>query len=300
MSRVGVLVLSHGTPHTRAEIEPFYTRIRHGRPPSPELLAELADRYAAIGGLSPLAERTAGQVDGIARALEARDPGRFAVEGATKYSEPTIEDGVERLVAAGVTGVVGLVLSPLNAPSSTEDYHRRAEAALGGRAGYLPVWSWWDAAGFPELLAERVRAARVGPAGGAVVVFTAHSLPVRIPGTQGYEAQLAALAGAVADAAHLDEYLVCWQSAGRTADEWLGPSLLELLSGVDPADCPAVLVCPAGFVSDHLEVLFDIDIEASRAAALRGIAVSRTTSLNDDPAFLEVLADVVESIAAST
>jgi ferrochelatase len=203
-------------------------------------------------------------------------------------------------VAAGVTGVVGLVLSPLNAPSSTEDYHRRAEAALGGRAGYLPVWSWWDAAGFPELLAERVVAARVGAARGAVVVFTAHSLPVRVPGTEGYEEQLAALAGAVAKAADLDDHLVCWQSAGRTADEWLGPSLLELVASVDPTECPAVVVCPAGFVSDHLEVLFDVDIEAAGAAAQRGIAVTRTSSLNDDPSFLAILADVVQSVAAST
>lgn len=300
MSQVGVLVLSHGTPRTRDEIEPFYTRIRHGRPPTPELLEDLARRYEAIGGLSPLAERTTGQVEGIARALEARAPGRFVVEGATKYADPTIEEGAERLVAAGVTGVVGLVLSPLNAPSSTEDYHRRAEAALGGRAGYLPVWSWWDATGFPELLAERVLAARVDAASEAVVVFTAHSLPVAVPGAEGYSEQLAALAGAVAKAADLDDHLVCWQSAGRTADEWLGPSLLELIASVDPIACPAVLVCPAGFVADHLEVLFDVDIEAAGAAAARGIVVSRTASLNDDPGFLAILADVVESVAATT
>lgn len=300
MSQVGVLVLSHGTPSTRAEIEAFYTRIRHGRPPTPELLEDLTGRYEAIGGLSPLAERTASQVAGIARTLEARAPGRFAVEGATKYSDPTIEEGAERLVAAGVTGVVGLVLSPLNAPSSTEDYHRRAEAALGGRAGYLPVWSWWDATGFPELLAQRVVAARVDAAKEAAVVFSAHSLPARIPGTEGYREQLAALADAAARAANLEDHLVCWQSAGKTADEWLGPSLLELVASLDPSRCPAVLVCPAGFVSDHLEVLFDVDLEASRAATARGIVLSRTNSLNDDPGFLAILADVVESVAAST
>lgn len=293
-----MLVLSHGTPASQEEIAPFYTRIRHGHPPSQPLLDDLVRRYQAIGGLSPLAARTRAQVDGLRRILEARAPGRFSVEAGTKYASPTIEDGVDRLVLEEVSGVIGLILSPLNAPGSTDDYHRRAEAALGGRAGYRAIWSWWDAPALETLLAERVTEALGEGRRDALVCFTAHSLPTRLPGAGEYGADLRAFAGAVAKAAGTGRHLVCWQSAGRTADEWLGPGLLEVLADLDPADTPEVVVCPIGFVADHLEVLFDVDVEARDAASARGIALRRTRSLNDDATFLGILADLVESVAA--
>lgn len=299
MNPVGVLVLSHGTPSSRGEVEAFYTRIRHGRPPTPELLDDLVRRYDAIGGLSPLTARTDAQVAGLARELNGHAGTRFVVEGATKYGSPEIEEGVERLVAAGVSSVVGLVLSPLNAPSSTDAYHHRAEAALAGRAGYRAVWSWWDAQGFAALVAARVHNA-LGEVGCATIVFTAHSLPARIPGSTEYGAQLAALSSAVAQAAGLADHLVCWQSAGKTGDEWLGPSLLEVIASLDPAEVRDVVVCPIGFVADHLEVLYDVDIEAASAARSRGISLRRTESLNDDPEFLKVLASVVEDVETRT
>jgi ferrochelatase len=298
VSPVGVIALSHGTPASRDEIEPFYTRIRHGHAPSEALLEDLVARYDAIGGLSPLAARTASQVRGIADELASRGKGAFVVEGATKYASPSIEDGIERLVGAGATAVIGLVLSPLNAPSSTDAYHDRAEAALDSRLPYLPVWSWWDAPGFADLVAKRVRDAVARCSSPPTVAFTAHSLPSRVPGAEEYRVQLALLAGAVADAAGLDDHMVCWQSAGRTSDEWLGPSLLEVLASLDPAKASEVVVCPVGFVADHLEVLYDVDIEAARAASPRGIAVRRTDSLNDAQDFLSVLAAVVESVAS--
>lgn len=294
----GVLVLSHGTPAAREEIAPFYTRIRHGSPPPPALLADLVARYDAIGGLSPLAALSASQARGIADALEADAPGRFVVAAGTKYATPTIEDGIERLVSRDVTSVVGLIVSPLNAPSSTDEYHRRAEAALGGRAGYRAIWSWWDAPGFAALLAERVREVVREADRPPTVLFTAHSLPVRVAGADHYAAQLAALAEATAKLAGLDDHLVCWQSAGRTADEWLGPSLLEVLGTLDPATAPEVVVCPAGFTADHLEVLYDVDVEAARAASARGITLRRTASLNDDPRFVAILARLAEAVAA--
>jgi ferrochelatase len=294
VSPTGVLVLSHGTPAAREEVEGFYTRIRHGHPPTPALLDDLVRRYDAIGGLSPLTARTASQVRGLARQLDDDAPGRFVVENATKYATPSIEDAAERLVDAGVDVVVGVVLSPLHAASSTDDYHHRAEAAFDGRVEYRPISSWFDEPGFAGVVGRRLVEALAGTPRPATVAFTAHSLPTRTPGADEYAHELAALAAAVADDAGVHDYLVCWQSAGRTNDEWLGPGLLEVVAALDPLASPAIVVCPAGFVSDHLEVLYDLDIEATLAAAARGIALRRTRSLNDDPAFLAVLARLVE------
>ncbi|HUD69273.1 MAG TPA: ferrochelatase [Acidimicrobiales bacterium] len=291
----GVLALSYGAPE-RGEVAAYYTMIRHGRPPTPEQLADLQQRYDAIGGTSPLAERTAAQAIGVARELERRAPDRYLVEGATKYAAPSIEDAVERLLGAGVTEIVGLVLAPLSATMSTGQYHDRAVAAIAERVAYRGVWSWWDAPGFAELVGARVTAACASFRGSSpLVLFTAHSLPVRAVESGGdYADQLAAAAASVAKAAALDTYLVCWQSAGRTDEAWLGPDLLEVLRGLDPTAVPSVVVCPVGFVADHLEVLYDVDVEATELARTRRISLRRTASLNDDPALCEILADLVE------
>jgi len=299
-SRTGVLVLSHGTPASRDGVAAFYTAIRHGHAPTPELLADLQRRYDAIGGTSPLAERTEDQVTGIARVLHGRDAARYVVEGATKYASPTIEGAAERLVAAGVEDVVGLVLAPLHAPMSTDQYHERAASALGDRAVYRPVWSWWAQPGFAELLGARVRdAVAATERDDPLVLFSAHSLPLKAlaEGTD-YPGELAGAADAIALAAGLDDHLVCWQSAGRTADEWLGPDVLALLRQLDERVVHDVVVCPVGFVADHLEVLFDLDVEAAAVARERGITLRRTASLNDDPVFCSILADVVVGASA--
>jgi ferrochelatase len=297
----GVLALSYGTPSSRDEIAGYYTRIRHGRPPSDEQLADLVRRYEAIGGLSPLNERTADQVAGLAAELERRAPGCYVVTGATKFAAPSIEDGVARLDADGVDSIVGLVLAPLSASMSTGQYHERARAALDGRHPYHAVWAWWDAPGFDELLAARVRDT-VAASGdeSALVLFTAHSLPTRVVADgDDYPDQLASLAGRIARAAGVRDHLVSWQSAGRTADEWLGPDLLDVLRSLDPAAVHTVVVCPVGFVSDHLEVLFDVDVDAKRVAGEIGFTLRRTASLNDDAGFLSILADVVERSTAT-
>ncbi|HLK44905.1 MAG TPA: ferrochelatase [Acidimicrobiales bacterium] len=294
--RLGVLVLSHGTPPSLDDVAPFYTRIRRGSPPSSEQLAELVGRYAAIGGTSPLTERTAAQVDGLRRTLDARGLGAV-VEGGTKYATPTIEEACDRLVLADVDHVVGIVLSPLDATTTTDQYHDRALAAIGGRAPYRAVRSWWQTPGFTALLAARVRAVRAtGPS--PLVLFTAHSLPVRVDPEGRYRGELAAAAAAIAELGGIEDYLVCWQSAGRTADEWLGPDVLEVVDGLEPDSVSTVVVCPVGFVSDHLEVVYDLDVEAAQRAAARGLTLTRTDSLNDDDEFVAILADVVEAAGA--
>jgi len=308
--RTGVLVMAHGTPDTPEEIEPFYTRIRRGRPPPPELLDELTGRYEAIGGTSPLTTRTRAQVDGLAAALEAADPGRFVVRLGTKYVHPTIEDGMAELAGEGVDRVVGIVLTPHQSTMGSGEYFARAEAAAALVDPPLVldvVPSWYKASRFAPILADRTRAVLAGldPAarGRTAVFFTAHSLPQRVVAEgDPYPEQVVESGADIAALLDLEsdpsiQWGTAWQSAGRTADPWIGPDLLLEMDRVAAEGATAVVVCAVGFVSDHLEVLYDLDIEAQDLADTLGIAFARTPSLNDDPAFLSMLADVVRSQA---
>lgn len=295
---LGVLVMAYGTPATPDDLEAYYTHIRRGRPPTAELLADLRRRYDAIGGTSPLAARTRAQVAGIGAAL---GPGH-AVALGQKHAAPFIEDGMAEILAAGAEEVVGLVLAPHYSALSVGQYHERAATAAGD-AAYHGVGSWHVHPALVALLAERVGAARdrLGVAEGTVVetLFTAHSLPERARTTDdpSYPDQLEETAAAVAAAAGLDRWRTAWQSAGRTADPWIGPDILEVLRSLPAEGVAAVVVCPAGFVSDHLEVLYDVDIEARAVAAEAGLALERTESFDDDPRFVALLADVVRSAA---
>jgi len=290
----GVLLMAHGTPANTTEIVPFYTRIRRGRPPEPAQLAELEARYEAIGGVSPLAVRTAAQVDAVRAALQARAPGRYVVSFGAKHTEPLIEDAAAALGSAGLERVVGLVLTPHGSSLGSQEYLDRAAAALGDTP-FVPVGPWYAEPSLVALLAARVRDALRAVAGRTVVIFTAHSLPERIRQSgDTYPEQLAESARLVAEAAGLDEWRVAWQSAGRTPEPWLGPDVrdeVRALAAEGAAD--AVVVCPIGFVADHLEVLYDLDVELAGIAASSGIAFVRTPSLNDDPAFVATLADLI-------
>jgi ferrochelatase len=306
----GVLVMAHGTPATPEGIESFYTAIRRGRPPTPELLAELTGRYRAIGGTSPLTERTRAQVDGLAAALETADPGRFVVRFGAKFADPTIEEGISDLTSLGVTRIIGIVLTPHQSVPGSEEYFRRAREAASRSAvpvDITPVRSWHRAEGLPELLAERTGTtlASLPPEahGRTVVFFTAHSVPERaIAHGDPYATQVAESAADVADRLGLDQregidWGVAWQSAGRTDDRWLGPDLNAEIRRVAEEGATSVVVCPVGFVADHLEVLYDLDVEAAGLAGRAGLVFARTPSLNDDPRFLHVLARTVRQAA---
>jgi ferrochelatase len=301
----GVLVMAHGTPATPADIESFYTAIRRGRPPSPELLAELVGRYEAIGGTSPLTARTRAQVEGLTAALEAADPGAFVVRCGSKFASPTIEEAVAELAEAGVGQIIGLVLTPHQSSLGSGEYFRRADQAAAAAVppmALTAIPSWHRAGGFADLLAERTGAAlaSLDAAGGRTALFfTAHSLPRRaVAAGDPYPDQVAESASDVAGLLGLDavddlSWGVAWQSAGRTEEPWIGPDLLSEIRRVAGEGATSVMVCPVGFVSDHLEVLYDLDIEALRLADSLGVALARTPSLNDDPRFLDVLVAVV-------
>jgi ferrochelatase len=272
----GLLLMAYGTPATPDDIEAYYTHIRRGRAPSPEQLDELRSRYDAIGGTSPLMARTTAQAEGVQAAL-GRD---WTVVLGMKHSPPFIEDGVQALSLAAVQRRVGLVLAPHYSKLSIGEYAERAR-------GVDVIESWHLEPTLIELLAERLRAV-VTP--GAIVLFTAHSLPARVLAAgDPYPDQVAETAAAVAQAAGVDDWRVAWQSAGRTPEPWIGPDILDVMRELRRD----TVVCPCGFVSDHLEIVYDLDVEAARVAHELGIAFARTASLNDDPRFLGMLADVV-------
>lgn len=295
---IGVLVMAYGTPAHPDDIEAYYTHLRRGRPPTPEQLDNLVCRYEAIGGTSPLLERTRAQVAGIALAL---GPG-YAVEMGMKHAAPFLEDGVAALARTGVRAIVGVVLAPHFSALSVGEYQQRLIAAAD--AAGLPaacVDSWHLAPAYLDLLAESLAAALAKVGGAAEVVFTAHSLPARILDTDDpYPTQLAETAEAVAHRAGIADWRVAWQSAGRTPEPWIGPDVLDVLRELSTTGTEAVVVCPAGFVSDHLEVLYDLDIEAQALADAVGLRFARTASPNDHPALCESVASAVAEVARST
>jgi ferrochelatase len=305
---VGVLVMAHGTPARPGDIAPFYTRIRHGRPPTPEQLADLERRYAAIGGLSPLAQRTQAQVDAVRDELAQRAPGHYRVAYGAKHTDPLIEEAAAALAGSGVDRVIGLVLTPHGSTLGSEEYLTRAETALAGACPFIAVSPWYAEPDLISLLAERVSGAREklvtgGDPGRYPVIFTAHSLPARVRDLgDSYPDQLAESARLVAETAGLERWQVAWQSAGRTPEPWLGPDVRDVVRGLadldEPAGVDGVVVCPIGFVTDHLEVLYDLDLELAAVAAEVGLAFARTASLNDDPRFIGVLADVIGAAEA--
>lgn len=295
---VGVLVMAYGTPTTPRDVEAYYTRIRHGRAPAPEQLADLQRRYHAIGGTSPLAQRSADQVAGVAGVLDARVPGGFELRFGSKYEPPLLETTAETFRSDGFDTVIGLVLAPHSSSMSTDQYMSRAKEALGVNVNYLEIGAWWAFPGFLEIIAARVNNALATipseRTATTEVIFSAHSLPEKILLTgDTYPEQLRESAEGAASIAGVERWDIAWQSAGRTPDPWIGPDILQVLRDKRALGVTDIVSCPIGFVSDHLEVLFDIDIEAQGVAAELGLQLIRTASLNDDPAFMSFLADVV-------
>jgi ferrochelatase len=299
----GVLLMAYGTPASLADVEAYYTHIRRGRPPTPELLLELVDRYRAIGGSSPLLAITRAQARGLEQLLNRGEDGAFCVELGMKHAQPFIEEGVRSLADAGIDRAVGLVLAPHYSALSVGEYIERVRAAAADCGGpeFRFIEQWHLAPGYVGLLADRVRRALESfPAAderdGVTVVFSAHSLPLRIIETgDPYPAQLEETAAAVAELAAVENWSVAWQSAGRTPEPWLGPDVRDVMRELAAAGGTGVVICPAGFVSDHLEVLYDLDVECRRLGDALGLPFARTASPNANPEFLQVLALLVSA-----
>jgi protoporphyrin/coproporphyrin ferrochelatase len=279
-----VILMAYGSPERLADVPAYYADIRGGRPIAPERLADLVERYRRLGveGSSPLnaiTERTRA-------ALEAELD--LPVFTGMKHWTPRIAEATDRAVASGTEEIAGLVLAPHYSALSIAGYREQLGRALDGRAQLRFVESWHDEPGFVELLADRVRGT------GAHVVFTAHSLPERIVAAgDPYRNQLLETSRLVAEAADLRAWSFSFQSESPTGEPWLGPDILDHLESLHRQGVEHVLVCPVGFVSDHLEIRWDLDVEAQEKAAELGMILERIEMPNADPAFVRTLGAIV-------
>ena len=282
-ARTAVILMAYGSPEHPEDIPAYFADIRGGRPVRPEAVAELTERYRRIGGRSPLNEITEAQ-----RAALEEEIGLPVFVGM-KHWHPWIADAVDAALADGAERIVALVLAPHYSRMSIGGYRDRLETALDGRAELSFVESWHDHEPYIELLADRVRGTD------AHVVFTAHSLPERILADgDPYRDQLLETSQLVAERAGVERWSFAFQSESATGEPWLGPDILDELDALHAGGVRKVLVAPVGFVSDHLEILWDIDVEARERAAELGLELDRIESLNVDPAFIRALADLVK------
>ena len=304
-TRTAVMLMAYGTPRTPDEILPYYTDIRRGRAPTDEQLANLVARYAALGGTSPLAARTDAQRDGLQAALDLAAPGQYVVTLGLKHAAPMIETAVDDLAAAGCTAIIGLVLAPHYSSYSIGQYLGRTTAAAEPYGITVTgIDSWAVEPAFIQFIAQDLAAKLGDMPAGTKTVFTAHSLPQRII-DQGdpYPNELRETAQAVATVVGLsdDDWSIGWQSAGRTPEPWIGPDILDVIDTLALQGAPGVVVSAVGFVADHLEVLYDLDIEATARAATHHLPFARTACVNDDPTVLAALAQrVIAARSAST
>jgi ferrochelatase len=283
--KTAVVLMAYGSPGRIEDIRAYLEDIREGRPVSDEAVAELTERYRRIGGRSPLDEITERQ-----RAALERELGMPFYVGM-KHWRPRIAEAVEAALADGAERVVGIVLAPHYSALSIAGYRERLEDALDGRAELRFVESWHDHPPYIAVLADRVRGSD------AHVVFTAHSLPERILAMgDPYRDQLLETSRLVAERAAIERWSFAFQSASETGEPWLGPDILEELDALHERGVGAVLVCPIGFVSDHLEILWDLDVAARERAAKLGLRLDRIESLNDDPAFIRALAELARQV----
>lgn len=291
-----MLLMAYGTPSSEDEIAPYLAAIRHGRPSRPEIVEELKQRYRKIGGHSPLLEITNAQASALQEELNA-NRAIVRVHVGMKHWHPYIHEVVPQILRDNPNRIVALVLAPHYSQMSIGGYRQALDKTLSNSSSVRVdfVESWYDNPLFHQAVAEKVRdALHKFPASAKVeVVFTAHSLPERILELNDpYPSQFQASSRAVADLVSLDEWSFAYQSAGMTGEKWLGPDILEKLSSYSAGE--NVLVVPIGFVADHLEILYDIDVEAQEFAKGQGLRLIRSESLNTSPTFIQALADVVK------
>jgi protoporphyrin/coproporphyrin ferrochelatase len=291
--RTGVLLMAHGTPSSLDEMPEYLTIVRGGRTPSPELVEEMRRNYHAIGGRSPLTERTEAQ----ASALRARLGASVPVAVGMRNWRPFITDAIAALAADGVMRIVGIPMAPQFSTLSVKKYVDAATMALPAGVRLDTAAAFYAHPLLLDAFAERIRTA--APERGELVVFTAHALPVRaIEAGDVYADQVAATARGVAARAGIARYEHAYQSAGRTPEPWIGPALDDLVRAQAACGVRKILVVPIGFVCDHTEILFDIDVQAAAVAREAGVALRRTESLNASPAFIALLEDLVRTAMA--
>lgn len=298
--------MSYGTPKSLDDVEAYYTHIRRGHAPTAEQLKELKDRYEAIvGGVFPLRENTNAQVTDLQERLNELAPNRYECFQGLKHAGPFIEDGAQQMAEAGIKQAIGIVLAPHYSVMSVGGYIKRAQEKareLGIDMKFVKSYHL-----HPKLisaLTDRVNDAYIKLASHqgdkpVKVLFSAHSLPEKIRELgDPYEQQLLQTSEAIAEGTEIEDWQFTWQSAGRTHEPWLGPDILDTMEELAKEGYKAILSAPIGFVSDHLEVLYDLDIEAKAKADELGITFERIPMLNTDPLYIDTLAESVITVSA--
>jgi protoporphyrin/coproporphyrin ferrochelatase len=306
--KMGLLVMAYGTPYKEEDIERYYTHIRHGRKPADEMIQDLKNRYEAIGGISPLAKITLEQGNSLEAYLNSQqDEIEFKMYLGLKHIEPFIEDAVSQMHQDGITEAVSIVLAPHFSTFSVKSYNGRAkeEADKLGGLTIHSVESWYQEPKFIEYWVEKLKATYNGmPAeerDSAALIVSAHSLPEKILlSGDPYPQQLQETADLIANGAGVKEYFVGWQSAGNTPEPWLGPDVQDLTRDLyNQNGYKAFVYIPAGFVSDHLEVLYDNDIECKAVTDEVGASYYRPEMPNTHPTFIEAMASAIFKLIQS-
>ncbi|HLR22693.1 MAG TPA: ferrochelatase [Pseudogracilibacillus sp.] len=299
--KIGLLVMAYGTPYKEEDIEPYYTHIRHGRKPSAEALQDLTERYQAIGGISPLARITEEQATAIKDKLnEMQNEYEFELFIGLKHINPFIEDAVESMEKAGIKQAVSLVLAPHYSTFSVKAYNARAQETADKYGITLTsVEDWYNAPGFIQYWSDQIsdtyEKMTEQERDNAVLIVSAHSLPEKIlKDGDPYPEQLAETAKLITDKAGIKDYAIGWQSEGNTPDPWLGPDVQDLTRELhEEKGFTTFVYTPVGFVSDHLEVLYDNDYECKVVCDEIGAKYYRPEMPNTNPLFIETLANVV-------
>jgi ferrochelatase len=305
----GILMMAYGGPDSLESVEPYLLDVRGGRPTSPELIEEIRHRYEVIGGKSPLLDITRQQAQALEDYLNAKSDSPYKVFVGMRHWYPYIRETVANMAAAGITNIITICMTPFFSRMSTGAYYDHLERAIAEQTNY-PDWqnnlsitkigAWYTHSLFHKAIATNIKESLLIATEKGLppptVLFTAHSLPA-ILAEQGdpYAEQFAHLATLVAEEAglHLSQYEYCFQSAGAQNTRWLGPSLEETLEKFSKIGKGSVLIAPIGFLSDHVEVLFDIDVEAMQLASQLNLHLMRSSSPNDHPLFIKALANII-------
>jgi ferrochelatase len=288
-----VILLAHGAPENLEKVEEYVLRIRHGRPLAPELMETIRERYKLIGG-SPLLKWTERQASGLQQLLRSRSDPRNVYFGM-RHSVPFIQETVDQMISEGVTFAKAICMAPQFSKVTIGAYRSALEEAIAGRSLTFEMVSSY--AKHPALIhafaTQLQNALQIYP--GSFVIFTAHSLPERvIKEGDPYDYEVKETTVKVAKACQLSDWRFAYQSQGMTSEKWLGPTMESRLTELAEKGVRQVLVAPIGFVCDHVEILYDIDVQFHQDAAAKGITLHRIASLNDSPLFLELLASLAE------
>ena len=298
-----VLIISFGGPQGRGDIRPFLANVLRGRRVNPERVEEVAHHYELFDGVSPITELTRRQAEGLRQRLSAAGLPVPVYVGMRNW-HPLLVDTLRQMYADGLRHAIGFIAAPHHSYSSCQQYRENVAAAqkeleaTGGHVDVSFVGSWFDHPLFIEANAAHVREARQRlPAevrDAARLVFTAHSIPLPMAEASLYREQLQTSAPLIAEKAGVEQWALVYQSrSGRPQDPWLEPDVCEYLRSEHAAGLRAAIVCPVGFVCDHIEVLYDLDREAAEVCAEVGLPMARAEAVNDDPLFLDMMADVV-------